>query len=174
MDATTSSGDAARRAPFGLRDARASDLEWIVRRHGELYREEYGWDERFEALVADVVRRFERDFDPARERAWIAEIDGRNAGCVLLVREPDAPDTARLRLLLVEPSARGLGLGRALVRECTSFARAAGYRRIVLWTNDVLTSARRIYEAEGYTLVREEPHALFGRALVGQTWALEL
>ena len=174
MDATHSSGDDAGRARFHLREPRADDLDWIVRRHGELYREEYGWDERFEALVADVVRRFARDLDPARERAWIAELDGRNVGCVLLVREPDSADTARLRLLLVEPAARGLGLGRALVRECASFARAVGYRRIVLWTNDVLTSARRIYEAEGYHLVREEPHAMFGHGLVGQTWALEL
>lgn len=155
-----------------LRDPRPGDLGWIVHRHAVLYHQEYGWDQRFEGLAADVVGRFVREFVPGRERCWVADRQGDVVGSVFLVRESD--EVARLRMLYVEPSARGLGVGRQLVRACLEEAGAMGYRRLVLWTNSVLVSARRIYEAEGFTLDSEAPHALFDAGQMGQTWGLAL
>jgi DNA-binding MarR family transcriptional regulator/GNAT superfamily N-acetyltransferase len=155
-----------------LRTPRTGDLGWVVRRHGELYADEYGWDETFEWLVAGIVGDYAKAHDPTRERVWIAEVDGRPAGCVFCVRDDE--DTARLRLLLVEPSARGLGIGARLVRECVDFARAAGYRELVLWTNDVLAAARHIYERAGFTLVAQERYRGFGHDLTGQDWRKDL
>ena len=140
--------------------------------HGELYAAELGWDADFEALVARIVARYAVDHDPVREAAWIAELDGRRAGCVLCVA--DGEDTARLRLLLVHPKARGHGLGSRLVDECLGFARSAGYSRIRLWTNEPLVAARRIYLTRGFLLTAEEPHHSFGADLVGQTYELDL
>ncbi|UQU62158.1 GNAT family N-acetyltransferase [Couchioplanes caeruleus] len=159
---------------IAVRPARSpGDLGWTVMAHGEVYAAEFGWNTDFEALVARIVADYATGHDPSREAAWIAEADGRRAGCVYLVAGPDA-GTAQLRILLVTPDARGLGIGARLVEECLAFARAAGYRRVVLWTNDVLVSARRIYRAAGFALVGEEPHHSFGHDLVGQTWSLDL
>ncbi|MEV4680196.1 bifunctional helix-turn-helix transcriptional regulator/GNAT family N-acetyltransferase [Streptomyces kurssanovii] len=156
-----------------LRDPGPGDLGWIVQRHGALYAAEYGWDAGFEGLVARIVADFAQEHDPRLERVWIAETDGRPVGSVMCVRDV-APDTARLRLLLVEPEARGHGLGDRLVRAAVDFARDAGYRDMVLWTNDVLTAARRIYQRAGFTLVAEKPHRSYGADLVGQDWRLTL
>jgi DNA-binding MarR family transcriptional regulator/N-acetylglutamate synthase-like GNAT family acetyltransferase len=163
---------AASKTSYLLRAHEPGDMGWVVQRHGLLYYSEYGWDEAFEALVAEIAARFLRNLDPARERCWIAEADGENVGCVFLVRK--SKTVAQLRLLLVEPRARGLGIGKRLVGECTRFARQAGYRKIILWTNSVLDAARHLYELEGYRRVKEEQHHSFGHDLVGQFWELEL
>jgi DNA-binding MarR family transcriptional regulator/GNAT superfamily N-acetyltransferase len=157
---------------FVLREPGPGDLGWMVQRNGAVYAAEYGWDQSYEALVARIVADFGQDHDPARERAWIAEVEGEPVGCVLCVRRDD--ETAQLRILLVDPAVRGLGIGTRLVEECIRFARSAGYRSMVLWTNDVLVSARRIYEAAGFELVDEEPHHSFGHDLVGQMWHVDL
>ncbi len=158
--------------PYVLRPPRAGDVGWVIARHGALYAAEYGFDARFEALVAKVAGEFLAGHDPARERCWIAEREGVNLGSVFLVRVSD--ELARLRLLLVEPAARGQGIGRRLVEECLDHARMSGYLRVTLWTNDVLTAARRIYQRAGFRLVRSRPHRDFGPPLVGEDWELEL
>ncbi len=162
----------AREAPYILRPPRPGDMGWIVSRHGAIYGAEYGWDERLEALTAEIVAAFVRKFDARRERCWIAEREGENVGCVLLVK--DSERVARLRLLLVDPQARGLGIGARLVDECVRFAREARYRKLTLWTHSVLSAARRIYRNAGFTLVSKEPHDSFGKMLMGETWDLDL
>ena len=158
--------------PYILRPPQPGDMGWVIQAHGRLYAREYGWNEEFEALVAEIAAKFVRQFDARRERCWIAERNGANAGCVFLVRESD--EEARLRLLLVTPEARGLGIGKRLVEECVRFARHCGYGRISLWTNDILHAARHIYEQAGFRLVEESAHHSFGHDLVGQTWQLAL
>jgi DNA-binding MarR family transcriptional regulator/GNAT superfamily N-acetyltransferase len=160
------------RVPYLLRPPEPGDLGWVVHRHGALYAREYGYDETFEALVAEIVAKFVQSFDPKKERAWIAERDGENVGSVFLVRETD--DVAKLRLLLVEPKARGLGIGKRLVDECLRFAQKRGYKKIRLWTQDELHAARRIYEDAGFRVVQKEPHRSFGHDLVAEIWEREL
>ena len=159
-----------RRVPYILRPHQPGDMGWIVHRQGVLYAREYGWDETFEALVAELTAKFIKNFDAARERCWIAERDGELVGSVFLVKQSSS--IAKLRLLYVEPHCRGLGIGRRLVDECGRFARRAGYRKISLWTNSVLAAARHIYAAAGYRLVKKVPHRSFGHELVGETWEL--
>lgn len=155
-----------------IRGLRPGDMGWVISRHGAIYFDEYRWDSDFEALVARIVTDYHENFKEGRENAWIAEVDGARAGCVFCCERDDV--TAQLRILLVEPWARGLGLGTRLVDECVAFARSAGYSKMMLWTNDVLVSARRIYEALGFELVAEDRHHSFGHDLVGQNWELDL
>jgi GNAT superfamily N-acetyltransferase len=162
------------RAPYILRQHRPGDMGWVVHRHGVIYTQELGWTPNFEAVVARIVADFIDNFNPKRERCWIAEREGEIAGSVLLIQHPEEKDTAKLRLLLVEASARGLGLGKALVDECTQFARAAGYKKITLWTHDVLAAARHIYKQAGYQLVEQEPRHSFGIDVISETWELTL
>lgn len=149
------------------------DLGWVVMTHGELYDQQFGWNTDFETLVVKIVADYAIGHDPRSETGWIAEVDGERAGCVFLVAD-DEPSVAKLRLLLVTPAARGLGLGTRLVEECLAFALESGYRTVTLWTNDVLVSARRIYQAFGFALIQQEAHHSFGHELVGQNWTLEL
>ena len=155
------------------RAGQPGDLGWVVMAHGEVYDQQFGWNSDFEALVAQIVADYATGHDPRRESAWIAEVDGERAGCIFLVAG-DEPDVGKLRILLVTPAGRGLGLGTQLVEECVTFAREAGYSAVTLWTNDVLTSARKIYQSFGFTLTEEEPHHSFGHDLVGQNWTLVL
>ncbi|WP_219135789.1 bifunctional helix-turn-helix transcriptional regulator/GNAT family N-acetyltransferase [Janthinobacterium sp. UMAB-60] len=155
-----------------LRNPQPGDMGWIIHRQAVLYAQEYGWNNEYEALVADILAKFVREFDPARERCWIAEKDGKVIGSVFIVRQDDT--TAKLRLLYVDPCARGLGIGSRLVDECLRFSRQVGYTKMVLWTNNILTGARRIYDRAGFELVEEEAHHSFGKDLVGQVLAREL
>lgn len=160
------------RVPYLLRPHRSGDLGWVVQRHGELYAQEYGYDEDFEALVAGIVAKFIQHLEPKRERCWLAEREGEAVGCVFLVKHSET--VGKLRLFLVEPEARGLGIGTRLVEECIRFARAAGYRKIRLWTQSELLAARRIYERAGFRVIAAEPHHSFGKDLVAETWEMKL
>ncbi len=155
-----------------LRPHVAGDMGWVVQRHGALYTQEYGWDGQFEALVAEIVAQFLRTFDAKSERCWIAEKDGESVGSVFIVRQ--SRTIAKLRLMIVEPRARGLGIGKRLVAQAVSFARQTGYRKLMLWTNSVLVAARHIYAEAGFQLVQSEPHHSFGHDLIGETWELRL
>ena len=150
------------------------DMGWIVLAHGEMYSREFGWSVAFEEMVAEIIGRYAAGHDPDRERAWIAEVDGERAGCIACMQEDGDPTTARLRVLLVDPKHRGLGLGASLVDTCVGFARSSGYARMTLWTTGNLHSARRLYEAQGFLLTDERPHDAFGAELVGQSWEVSL
>ena len=171
QDTLASDSPAEQQPRVTLRSHRPGDMGWVVQRHGEIYQQEYGYTEEFEALVAEIVAEFLRKLDPTRERCWIAEADGRRVGSIFLVAKDAA--IAKLRLLLVEPDTRGLGIGRKLVAECVRFAREVGYQKIVLWTQEDLTAARRIYSESGFRKIAQEPHHSFGHDLVGETWELE-
>jgi GNAT superfamily N-acetyltransferase len=155
-----------------LREPRPGDMGWVVQSHGALYAREYGFDSSFEGLVAEITAKLLSSFDASRERCWIAEIEGEQVGSIFLVRHTD--DVAKLRLLLVDPAGRGQRLGHRLVDECIAFAKACGYRKITLWTQSILTAARKIYQEAGFKLVATEPHRSFGQDLIGETWELEL
>lgn len=162
---------AARDGELRLREHRPGDIGWIVQKHGELYATEYGWNTDFEALVAEICAKFLHEFDPSGERCWIAERDGVAVGCIMLVR---SRTIAKLRLLLVDPSQRGLGVGKKLVEQCLSFARACGYRKVTLWTQSILSAARKLYEGHGFRKVATQRHQSFGAKLVAETWELDL
>jgi len=172
LQAAQSVLDRSRNPKITLRPHRPGDMGWVVQAHGRLYYEEYGWDERFEALVADIAARFIKNLQKDRERCWIAEMDGDPVGSVFVVRESQS--VAKLRLLIVEPRARGMGLGRRLVEECIAFARAKGYRKLVLWTQSNLAAARHIYQSCGFKLAKRQRHREFGVPLVGEYWELLL
>ncbi len=174
LQASFAADSDAQKRSVQIRPYRVGDVGWAIERHGQLYADEFGWNEEFEALVAQLFAKFAASHDPKAEQFWVAETDGERVGCVFVVRSEKDPQAAQLRCLLVDPKGRGLKIGSRLVDECIRFAKAAGYRRIILWTNDVLTSARRIYEAAGFTLVEESPHHSFGKDLVGQYWSLDL
>jgi DNA-binding MarR family transcriptional regulator/GNAT superfamily N-acetyltransferase len=161
-------GTPVQKSAFILRPHRVGDMGWVVSAHGALYAREYGWDISFEALVAEITAEFIRKFNAKRECCWIAEIDGEPVGSAFVVQRSD--DVAKLRLVIVDPKARGLGLGRRLVQECMRFARGAGYASMTLWTQSILTAARAIYETEGFARVGAEPHRSFGVDLIGETW----
>ncbi|MHB8599184.1 MAG: bifunctional helix-turn-helix transcriptional regulator/GNAT family N-acetyltransferase [Ktedonobacteraceae bacterium] len=158
--------------PFFLRAHEPGDMGWVTHRHGTLYAQEYGWDEHFEALVAQIVADFINNYTPEGERCWIAEMNGEIVGSVFVVQSSE--NVAKLRLLLVEPKARGLGLGTRLVEECIRYARRRGYKKLMLWTNSVLVEARHIYKKTGFTLIAEDAHHSFGQDLIGETWELVL
>jgi N-acetylglutamate synthase-like GNAT family acetyltransferase len=158
--------------PYTLRSLQPGDIGWIVHRHGVLYAAEQHYDEQFEALVADIAADFGKNYDPGREQCWIAEKDGQIAGCILLVKK--SKTTAKLRLLLVEPWARGLGIGKRLVGECVQFARLAGYKKIMLWTQSDLPAARHLYKDAGFQLMEQKPHRSWGRDLIAEIWQLKL
>lgn len=161
--------------PFTIRTHRPGDIGWITHRHGVLYQKEHNWDEKFESLVAKIGVEFIDNYDSTCERCWIAEKDGKSLGCIMLVKDRSSDqNAAKLRLLLVEPSARGLGVGSALVHLCTEFAREAGYARIGLWTQSILTSARKLYANEGYKMIKSEQHEACGPNLTGELWEMEL
>lgn len=155
-----------------LRTHRPGDMGWVVQQHGVLYAREYGWDISFEGLCAEIAAQFLKNFDPARERCWIAEIGGQRVGSVFLVKHTN--DVAKIRLLLIDPAGRGLGIGKRLVDECIAFARSCGYRKITLWTQSMLLAARGIYQKAGFVHVATEPHHSFGHDLIGETWELDL
>jgi DNA-binding MarR family transcriptional regulator/N-acetylglutamate synthase-like GNAT family acetyltransferase len=168
---TLSTASAPRQPAIAIRPYQIGDIGWAIERHGQLYADEFGWNQEFESLVATLFARFATRHDPTSEQFWVAEVDEKRAGCVFVVRSDKDPQTAQLRCLLVDPWARGLGLGRRLVEECLGFSKAAGYQRIILWTNSVLVAARQIYESTGFSLVEQSPHHSFGHDLLGQTWA---
>lgn len=164
--------DAQPATDLHLRDPQPGDYGWIIARHGEVYAQEYGWDSTFEAMVAELVASFIRTRNPARECCWIADLGGEPVGAIFCVRKDD--ETAQLRMLIVDEKARGLGAGGLLVDQCMAFGRQAGYRRMTLWTNDILTAARKLYVSRGWKLTASEPHHSFGVNLVGETWEVDL